>query len=157
MSSSDVQRLTEERRSNVLVPRDTTGKAVEQYQPISNENVPTWAVELYNRLTADWDGMAALVSESISKSVNVQQEMRQLVDAYMLMVSKQNTFYDQMTKGVETLRHNVYAQYTQIILQSQVFASNVQGGMAVIAAEASQDYKNLRDVFNAQILSNNNA
>jgi hypothetical protein len=146
-----------ERRSNVLIPRDPTGKAVEQYQPITNENVPTWAVEIYNRLTADRDGMEALVSESISKSVNVQQEMPQLVDAYMSMVSKQNTFYDQMTKGVETLCHNVYAQYTEIVLQSQVFASNVKGGMAEIAAKASQDYENLRDVFNAQILSNNNA
>jgi hypothetical protein len=60
--------------------------------------------------------MEPLVSESISKSVNVQQEMPQLVDAYMLMISQQNTFYDQMTKGVETLYHNVYAQYTEIIL-----------------------------------------
>jgi hypothetical protein len=60
--------------------------------------------------------MEPLVSESISKSVNVQQEMPQLVDAYMLMISQQNTFYNQMTKGVETLCHNVYAQYTEIIL-----------------------------------------
>jgi hypothetical protein len=100
---------------------------VEQYQPITNEQVPIWAVELYNRLTADLDGMEAVVSESISKLINVQQEMPQLVDAYMSMVSKQNTFYNQMTKGVETLCHNVYAQYTEIILQSQVFASNVKG------------------------------
>jgi len=99
--------------------------------------------------------MEALDSESISKSVNVQQEMPQLVDANMSMVSKQNTIYDQMTKGVEPLCHNVYAQYTEIILQSQVFASNVKGGMAVIAAKVSQDYENLRDAFNPQILSNN--
>jgi hypothetical protein len=127
-----------ERRSNVLIPRDTTGKAVEQYQPITNEYVPTKAVELYNRLTADLDGMEALISESISKSVNVPQEMPLLVDAYMSMVSKQNTFYDQMTKGVETLCHIVYAQYKEIILQSHVFASNVKPGMAVNAAKASQ-------------------
>jgi hypothetical protein len=74
--------------------------------------------------------MEALISEWISKTVNVHQEMPQLVDAYMSMVSKQNTFYDQMTKGVETLCHNVHAKYTEIILQSQVFASNVKGGMA---------------------------
>jgi hypothetical protein len=157
MSSSDVQRLTVDRRSNVLVPRDTTGKAVEQYQPITNENVPTWAVELYNRLTTDLDQMEDLVSESISKSVNVQQEMPQSVDAYMSMVSKQNNLYDQMTKGVETLCHNVYAQYTEIILQSQVFAFNLKGEMAVITGKASQDYKNLRNAFNAQILSIHNA
>jgi hypothetical protein len=112
MSSSDAQRLTVERRSNVLIPRDTTEKVVEQYQPITNEYVPMWAVELFNRLTADLDAMEALVSESISKSVNVQQEMPQLVDTNMSMVSKQYTFYDQMTKGVETLYHNVYTQYT---------------------------------------------
>jgi len=53
--------------------------------------------------------MDALISESITKSVNVQQEMPQLVDAYMSMVSKQNTFYNPMTKGVETLCRNVYA------------------------------------------------
>ena len=52
MSLSDVERLTLERRSNVLVPRDTTRKAVEQYQPITNKQVPIWAVELFNRLTA---------------------------------------------------------------------------------------------------------
>jgi hypothetical protein len=130
MSSSDVQQLTVERRSNVLVPRDTTWKAVEQYQPMTNENIPTWAVELFNQLTADLDGMEALVFESISMAVNVQHEIPQLVDVSMSMVSKQNTFYDQMTKGVETLCHNVHAQYTEIILQSQVFASNVKGGMA---------------------------
>jgi len=59
-------------RGNVLVPRETGGKTVEQYQPITNEQVPIWAVELYNRLTADLDGMEALISESILKSVNVQ-------------------------------------------------------------------------------------
>jgi hypothetical protein len=73
------------------------------------------------------------------------------------MVSKQNTFHDAMTSGVEMLCHNVYAQYTEIILQSQVFASNVKGGMTVIAAKASQDYENVKDAFHAQILSNNNA
>jgi len=83
--------------------------------------------------------MEALVSESISTSINVQQEMPQLVDASMSMASKQNTFYDQMNRGLETLCHNVYAQYTEIILQSQIFAANVKGGMAVIAAKASQD------------------
>jgi len=107
MSSSEVQWLTVERRSNILVPRETSRKAVEQYQPITNEQVPIWEVELYNRLTADLDGMEALVSESISKSVNIQQEMPQLVDAYMSMISKQNTFYDQMNRGVETLCHDV--------------------------------------------------
>jgi hypothetical protein len=157
MSSSDIQRLTVERRSNVVIPRDTTGKAAEQYQPITNRHVPTWAVELYNRWTAGLDGMEALVSESISKAVNVQQEMPQLVDAYMWMVSKQNTFHDAMTSGVEMLCHNVYAQYTEIILQSQVFASYVKGGMTVIAAKASQDYENVKDAFHAQILSNHNA
>ena len=60
-----------------------------------------------------------------------------------------------MTKGVEALCHNVYAQYTEIILQSQIFASNVKGGMAVIVAKASQDYENLKDAFNAQISRNN--
>jgi len=101
--------------------------------------------------------LEALISESVSKSVNVTQDMPQLVDAYMSMISKQNMFYDQMTKGVETLYHNVYAQYTEIILQSQIFASNVKGGMAVIAAKASQDYENLKDAFNTQISSNNSA
>ena len=130
---------------------------MEQYQPITNKQVPVWAVELYNRLTADLDGIQALISESISKSVDVQQDMPQLVDAHMSMISKHNTFYHQMTKGVETLCHNVYAQYTEIILQSQIFASNVKGGMAVITAKASQDYDNLNDAFNAQISSNNTA
>jgi len=116
MASSDVQRLTVERRTNILVPRETTGKAVEQYRPITNEQVPIMGVELYNQLTAVLDWMEALISESISESVNVQQEMPQLVDAYMSMVSIQNTFYNQMTKDVETLCHNVYAQYTEIIL-----------------------------------------
>jgi hypothetical protein len=55
------------------------------------------------------DGMKAVVSESISKLVNVQQEMPQLVDAYMSMISKQNTFYNQLTKGVETFCHYVSA------------------------------------------------
>jgi len=75
----------------------------------------------------------------------------------MSMVSKQNTFYHHITQGVETLCHNVYAQYTEIILQSQIFAANVKGGMPVIAANASQDYENLKDTFNTQITSNNSA
>jgi len=83
--------------------------------------------------------------------------MPQLVDAYYSMVRKQNTIYDQMTRGVKTLSHNVYAQYTEIILQSRIFTSNVNREMAVIAVKASQDYENLRDAFNGQIVSNNNA
>jgi hypothetical protein len=62
-----------------------------------------------------------------------------------------------MTKGVETLYHNVYTQYTEIILQSQIFASNVKGGMSVIAAKVFQDYENLKDAFNSQISRNHNA
>jgi len=146
-----------ERRSNVLIPRGTSGKVVEQYQPITNEQVPIWPVELYNRFTADLDAMKSLVPESISKSVNIHQEMPQLVDTYMWMVRKQNTFYDQMNRGVETLCHNVYTQFPKVILQSQIFVANVKGGMAVIAAKVSQDYKNLKDTFNAQITSNNSA
>ena len=101
--------------------------------------------------------MEALASESISKSVNLQQEMPQVVDAYMSIISKPNTFHNQITKGVKTVCDNVYAQYTEIILQSQIFASNVKGGMAVIAAKASQDYENLKDAFNVQISRNNTA
>jgi hypothetical protein len=97
MSSSDMQRLTVQRRSNVLIPSETTGQAVGQYQPTPNEQVPRSAVELFNRFTAYLDAMAALGSESISNSVNVQLEIPQLVDANMSMVSKQNTFYNQMT------------------------------------------------------------
>jgi len=100
MSSSEVQWLTVEQRRNVLIPRGTSGNTVEQYRPINNEQVPMWAVELYNPLTADWDGMEALVSESISKSVNIQHDLPHLVDANMSMISKQNTFYDQIPSVV---------------------------------------------------------
>lgn len=74
MSLSEIQQLTVERRSNIISPRETSGNAVEQYQPITNEKVPIWVVELYNQLTADLDGMEDLVLESVSKSVNMQQE-----------------------------------------------------------------------------------
>jgi len=144
-------------RSNVLVPSETSGKAVEQYPPTANECVPIWAVELYNRFTVHLDEMEAIVSESISKSVNVYQEVRQLVDANKSMISKQNTIYDQMTKGIKTLCHDVYAQYTEIILHTQIFAAKVKGGMAVIADETSQHYKNLKDTFNTQITIINSA
>jgi hypothetical protein len=70
-----------ERRSNDLVSRDTTGNAMEQCQPNINKQVPIWAVELYNRLTTHLNAQEALFSECISKSVNFQQEMPQLVDA----------------------------------------------------------------------------
>jgi hypothetical protein len=56
-----------ERRRNVLVPRETTGKAVKQYKSITNKHIPLWAVERYNPVTADLDGMEALVSESVLK------------------------------------------------------------------------------------------
>jgi hypothetical protein len=62
-----------------------------------------------------------------------------------------------MTMGVETVCHNVYHHYTEIILQSQIFASNVKGRMAVIAAKTSQDYENHKDAFSAKITSNNTA
>jgi len=101
--------------------------------------------------------MEALVSKSISKSVNVKQEMPPLVDGYMSMIHKQNTFYNWMTNGVKTFCHNVYAQYAEIILQSHVFAANIKGGIAVIAAKESQHYENLKDAFNAQSTSNNSA
>ena len=83
--------------------------------------------------------------------------MGQLVDAYMLMISKQNTFYDQMTRGVETLCHNVYAPCRDIILQSQTFAANVKGEMPVIAANTFQDYENLKHAFNTHLTCNNSA
>jgi hypothetical protein len=75
----------------------------------------------------------------------------------MSIISKHNTFYDQLSKGVKTLCHNVYAQYTAIIVQSQIFACNVKGEMIAIEAKASQDYENLNDAFEAQISSNDNA
>jgi len=146
-----------ERSSNVLVPREASGKAVEQYPPITNEQVPIWAVELYYRLIAKLEGMEALVSGSRSKSVNIQQEMPQPVDGNMSTIGKQNTRYNRMNRGVKTVCHEMYAQYIQIILQSQIFTANVKGGIAVIAAEASQDSENLKDAFNTQIASNNNS
>jgi len=100
-----------------------------------NEQVPIWAVKLYHRLTADLDGREVLVLKFISKLVHVQQEMPQLVDAYTSMNYKQNMSYYQMTKGVETLRYNVYAEYAEINFQSPIFGANVKCGMAVIAAE----------------------
>jgi len=83
-----------DRRSNVLDPSETTETEVEQYQPIMNKHVPIWAVMLYNRLTADLNRMEAHVSESISKPINLQQEMPQLVDACVSIIRKQNTFCD---------------------------------------------------------------
>jgi hypothetical protein len=62
-----------------------------------------------------------------------------------------------MPKGVETMCHNLYAQFTEIILLSLIFAANDNGGMAVIATKASQDFENLKDAFNARISCNNNA
>lgn len=70
-----------ERRSNVLIPHEPSGKAVKQYQPVTNKQVPRWVVTLYNRLTSDLDGIEALIPESRSKSINIKQEMPQLVDA----------------------------------------------------------------------------
>ena len=81
ISSSAVQQLTVERRSNVLIPHEPSGKAVKQYQPVTNKQVPRWVVTLYNRLTSDLDGIEALIPESRSKSINIKQEMPQLVDA----------------------------------------------------------------------------
>jgi len=52
--------------NNVLVLRDITGKVVKQYQDITIKQVPIWAVEPSNLLTANLDGMDSLISESIS-------------------------------------------------------------------------------------------
>jgi hypothetical protein len=151
ISSSEVQRLMVERRSNVLVPRETTGKAVEQYQPITIEKVPIGAVEWYRWYTADMDGMQAFLSECMSKVVNVQQWIPQLVDAYISMISKQNAFNGQMTNGVGNLCHTVRAYHTEIFLQSQVFPHNIAWGITVNAAKPSHDYEIPKDAFNAQI------
>jgi len=114
-----------------------------------------WAVELHNQLTAALDVMEALVSECISKSVHVQLEIPQCVHDKISMISEQNTFYDQMNKGVKTLRYSVSAQYAESILQSRISASNVKGEMAVIAAKASYHYESLTDAFHTEIPSNN--
>jgi hypothetical protein len=99
-----------------LVPSETTETGVEQYQPITNIYIPMWAIMLYNRFTADWNRLEALVSETILKPINRQHEMPQLVDISVSMIRKQNTCCNLLTKGVETLGHNVYVQYTEIIL-----------------------------------------
>jgi len=83
--------------------------------------------------------------------------MPQLVDVYRLMLSNRNTFYEQMTNGVKILYYNVYAQFTEIILQSQIFVANIKEEMAAIAAKVFHKYENLKDTFNVQITSNNSA
>jgi hypothetical protein len=93
-----------------------------------------------NQLTANLDGLEALTSVSISKSEYVKPDMLQLVDTYIVMISQQYTFYDRMTKGVETFGHHVYAQYREIKLQSQMFPSHVKGGRVGIAAHTSHNY-----------------
>jgi hypothetical protein len=114
-----------------------------------------WAVKVCNRFSADLESIAALISESRSKYVSIQREMPQLVDTSMLMISKQNIRYNQMTRGVEILRHNVYSHYTAFILESHIVEATVKEGISVIAANASQDYENLTNALNAQIRSNN--
>jgi hypothetical protein len=71
MSLSEIQWLTVDRRSNVLVPRETSRKVVEQYQHITNKQVTLCTVELYIRSTADFNIMEDRVSESMSKSAMV--------------------------------------------------------------------------------------
>lgn len=66
MSSKEEQWLTVDSRSKDLIPRQTSGKVVVQYQPITNEQISIWAVKLYKQLTADFNGMEALASESVS-------------------------------------------------------------------------------------------
>jgi hypothetical protein len=80
-----------------------------------------------------------------------------LAQAYEGLIIRQNEIYDAICLGVEKMERAQFSKHSDIVIQSQVFAANVQAAFAVMKAPSTESYEELRFALSEQIQHSGNA
>ena len=139
------------RRENALILSSDKDKQVTQYQPITRKDMPDWVIELLDGINGELGRMDALIQEAREKNFEIQTALPGLAKAYEGLIIRQNEIYDAVHLGVEKMERAQFEKHSDIVIQSQVFAANVQAASVVIKAQSTEAYKKLQSALSEQI------
>ena len=148
-SMTDAYTVT--RRENALILSSNKDKQVTQYQPITRKDIPDWVIELLDGINGELGQMDALIQEAREKNFEIQTALPGLAKAYESLIIRQNEIYDAICQGVEQMERAQLEKHSDIVIQSQVFAANVQAAFVVMKAQSTEDYEELRPALGEQI------
>src|ERR1700687_3765102 len=129
MTGSDTsmpEAYTVVRRENGVILSSDKDKQVTQYQPITRKDIPDWVIQLLDGINGELGRMDALIQEAKEKNFEIQTALPEFAQAYEGLIIRQNEIYDAMSLGVEKMERAQFANHSDIVIQSQVFAANVQ-------------------------------
>jgi hypothetical protein len=70
-----------------------------------------------------------------------------LAKAYEGLIIRQNEISDAIYLGVETMERAQFEKHSDIVIQSQVFAANVQAALVVMKAQSTEAYNELQSAL----------
>jgi hypothetical protein len=139
------------RRDNVLILSSDKDKQVTEYQPITRKDIPDWVIELLDGINRELGRMDALIQETREKNVVIQTALQGLAKAYEDLIIRKNKIYDAFHLEVEKMERAQFKKHSDIVIQSQVFAANVQAAFVVMKAQSTEAYKELWSALSEQI------
>jgi hypothetical protein len=145
------------RRENALILSTDKDKQVTQYQPITKNDIPDWVIQLLEGIDGELGRMDALIQEAREKNFEIRTALPELAQAYEGLITRQNEIYDAIYLGVEKMERAQFEKNSDIVIQSQVFAANVQTAFAVMRAQSTEAYEDLRKGLSEQILRSRKA
>ncbi|KAF8541860.1 hypothetical protein BDD12DRAFT_877685 [Trichophaea hybrida] len=139
------------RRENALILSSDKDKQVTQYQPITKNDIPDWVIQLLDGINGELGRIDAFIQEAKEKNFEIRSALPELAQAYEGLINRQNEIYDPICQGVEKMERAQFAKHSDIVVQSQVFAANIQAAFAVMKAQSTEAYEELRLALSEQI------
>jgi hypothetical protein len=139
------------RRENALILSSDKDKQVSRHQPITKKDIPDWVIRLLDGINGELGRMDALIQEARQRNFEIQTALPELAQAYEGLINRQNEIYDAVCQGVEKMERAQFEKHSDIVIQSQVFAANVQAAFVVMKAQSTEDYEELRSALGEQI------
>jgi hypothetical protein len=84
--------------------------------------------------------MHALIQEARKKNFKIQMVLPELAQCYEGLIIRQNEIYNIICLGIEMMQWAQYKRYCDIVIQSEIFAANVQEAVAAMTAQSTKAY-----------------
>jgi hypothetical protein len=127
-------------------------KQVTQYKPITKNDIPDWVIQLLEGIDGELGRMDALIQEAREKNCEIRTTLPEVAQAYEGLITWQNEIYEAIHLGVEKMERAQFEKNSDIVIQSQVFVANIQTAFAVMRAQSTEAYEDLRKGLSKHIL-----
>jgi hypothetical protein len=139
------------RRENTLILSSNKDKQDTQYQAITRKDIPDWVIELLDGINREHWQIDALIHDATEKNFEIQTALPELPKAYKSLIIRQNEIYNAICQRVEKMGRVQLEKHSDIVLQFQVVAADIQAAFVVMKAQAVEDYEELRLASGDQI------